>query len=394
MRYFLSIFFLCFSVWADIFTVRNISVDIVDENASEAKIKAFQLASRRGFNALMRRLIIDEDLEKIPPLSDDELTFLISGIQVQDEKTSQIRYIANVAVSFKQHEIEKMLQENKIPYLAALDKPTLILPLYQKEPFSKYVLWTDNPWKEAWEKSSYKSDTTPLIVPHGDLEDINLYNLDNLENLNLLKKKYETEKECIIYARQDPISDIITFSYTPPRSQEEISFELPVSTSLETAFGQAIGRIYADFETKWREQNSVRFDQSTEITVMIPINNLSEWLSMKNRLDKIALIQKYTVDAMRRDQVQINLFFVGSLPIFIKNLKDNQLFLAPTSYDKWSLRDIAFVSEEEQNNLVLPSDLKQEAFQTPEPITTIPISPIPTVPDDYTGLIEEDLQEL
>ena len=98
---------------------------------------------------------------------------------------------------------------------------------------------------------------------------------------------------------------------------------------------------------------------------------------MKKRLKKIELIKKYDVKAVRRDQAQVEIFFVGDLKPFLEKLKDDGLFLAPSQNGLWSLRDISEVSQEEMDSLVIPELRKSIQFpiigmENWQPIATVP----------------------
>ncbi|GAB4537371.1 MAG: hypothetical protein Tsb0010_16570 [Parvularculaceae bacterium] len=209
---------------ADVFTVRDVHVDVSAENAEIAKFNALRQGRREALSILLRRLTpsgewthlpIIEGLEGTPeadaeeagpaPLAidggeglqpdyiadlsleslleeaetgrrartridDDRLEALEAGIEVRNEQNSATRYLADITYAFKPDEIRNLLRNEGIPYSEIAAPRALLLPVLEVD--GELKLWEpDNFWADEWRKPG-GHDLTPLVTPLAELENI------------------------------------------------------------------------------------------------------------------------------------------------------------------------------------------------------------------------------
>ena len=359
--------------WADMFLVRRIPVDISADNATHARELAMQEAQEKAFYKMMNRLTLPEDLENLPMLSTEDIINLVQDISVSNEKTSSVRYIAQVDVQFNAAAMQTFFQEYQVPYVTEPAPRSILLPVFKESKTARPQLWSDrNPWLLAWSKTAGYSDLVPLVIPMGDLEDMAVISEDTLTeapntDITPLLKRYRATDALIMEAIVDSTLHqvkVIIQPNTPSKSPfGTLTFQVPINATLPVVLQNAADQAVQLLEQKWREKTAVRFDNPTSLTVVVPIQNLAEWIEIRGRLDEVKLIKQDVVQAVRRDQAQIEIFFAGNLAPFLDALRREGLFLAPTGEDLWSLRDIKDVPPEEINALIVPSvstDMKTE----------------------------------
>jgi hypothetical protein len=61
----------------------------------------------------------------------------------------------------------------------------------------------------------------------------------------------------------------------------------------------------------WRRRNRVTFGTRNQMTALVPVTDLKEWLNIRSRLGNVALVDEVDVQAMTRDRVQITIHFAG-----------------------------------------------------------------------------------
>ena len=155
----------------DIYTVRDVEVDVTADNSAAARDRAITEAQRKAFDTLYGRLS-PEPGAKAPALSDIEVARLVQDFEVQRERSSAVRYLATLTVRFRPTNVRTLLQTKGASYVETRSKPVLVLPVYQaagKGP----VLWEDRtPWRAAWENFPPPQGMVPIVVPYGELADI------------------------------------------------------------------------------------------------------------------------------------------------------------------------------------------------------------------------------
>lgn len=381
---------------ADMFAIKGIPVDVTAENATKAREQAMFEAQEKAFYQMLTRLTISSDLESLPVLTSKDILNLVQDISVSNEKTSSVRYIANVDVQFNPDAIQTFFEEYQVPYVTSIADKSVILPVYQSDRQAKPMLWTDrNPWLNVWAKEAGKSDLVPLILPFGDLEDIAIISEDKLNeeydlDISPLLKRYQVKNALVLEATVLSDLHLVRVTIRPFNHEKGVlgTFSLtePINAAMPTVLKNAAERTIQLLEQKWREKSAVRFDNPTSLTVVVPIHNLGEWIAIRNRLDEIKLIKQYVVKAVRRDQAQIEVFFAGNLAPFLETLKKEGLFMAPLKDKLWSLRDMNDVPQEERDALVIPAT-SAEMHQEDLP-------PVPQAPLTEEKITEEELNQV
>ena len=401
MRLFVLLGLLFFSVSAraDLFLVERIHTDVTDKDATTAREKALTIAQEKAFSILLDNLILEEDKFKIGTPETAEILNLVEDFSVSEEKTSSVRYMADVNVHFDTKDVQDFLQSKSVPYLSLGAERHLILPVYTS--YKKTRLWEENnPWREVWKNKT--TTLVPLVLPLGDVDDMLVYSSqtltdEDLTDLTPMLKRYEAEKALVLEASYYKDTAQIKVTVRPFKNEKSplgsFSFMMPVENNHVTyALEQSAEKVQKLLVQKWKEANVVRTDNPEFLTAIVPIKDLKFWVRMQKRLKKVELIKKYDVKAVRRDQAQVEIFFVGDLKPFLEKLKDDGLFLAPSQNGLWSLRDISEVSQEEMDSLVIPELRKSIQFPIVGMESWKPISSVPVEKTDE-GVLSEINEE-
>ena len=148
----------------DVFSARDVAVDVTAGSATNARKAALANGQRKAFRTLLERLTLRTNHGDLPFLSDARIAELVSGIEVSDEKTSPVRYLAKITYRFKPDAIRELLSQEGLPFAETRSKPVLVIPVYQLA--GTQLLWDDpNPWREAWAGYQHQESLVPFIVP-------------------------------------------------------------------------------------------------------------------------------------------------------------------------------------------------------------------------------------
>lgn len=126
------------------YEVSNITVDVAGKTAEEARLGAWRIAQRRGWQLLWAST---RGGGQAPQLSDSALDAMVAGIVVQDEQAGSNRYVAKLGVLFDRGRAGQVLGVSDGPVQRSA--PLLVVP----------VMWSGgapvsfeerNPWQAAW----------------------------------------------------------------------------------------------------------------------------------------------------------------------------------------------------------------------------------------------------
>ena len=305
----------------DVFTVSDVMVDVTDATASQAREKAHLDGQRQAFQKLMQRLATDTNV-RAPRLDEATLTGLVRSIDVVNERTSAVRYLATLTVRFNPAAVRDVMGTAGVAFTETKAKPVLVVPVYSVG--GSTILFDDrNPWREAWARRPPRDTLVPIVVPLGDLRDIGDLGAreamaGDAAKLEALARRYGAAEAAVAALSLDAITTKPTVALTVTRhsgggeSTLVDSFTGESADQAEALLAKAVAWVERELERLWKEENAVGPGQDERrITLSVPIASLAEWTEIRRRLSSIGLVQKAEVVQLTRQEGRIAVTYVG-----------------------------------------------------------------------------------
>ncbi|NVJ90147.1 MAG: DUF2066 domain-containing protein [Methylocystaceae bacterium] len=335
---------------ADVFEIKGVYVDVTADNVTEARKKAMAEGQERAFDLMLHRLTLKEDRGLLPWVEPSKRAQYILDFSVADEKTSAVRYLAKLTFHFKPDLIRNLLKERAIPFAETISKPILVLPLFKDG--TRLTLWDEpNPWSAAWSKRPANNGLVPIALPLGDLEDISglsarqAADADPAALLNMAQRYgvHSAVVAQLVVAGRDENGqpndvDLIVTRVGGANEGRNTSLGIRAQEgeTSEDFLKRVTMQVSDDIEEEWKRQNLLQFGQSNVLPVNLNITGLPEWLSVKKRLAKVAVVRRIELALLSKDTVQLNLHFIGNLDQLIGSLRQVDLDLT-LEHESWSL---------------------------------------------------------
>lgn len=338
---------------ADMFEVRNVKVDVTADNAAAARQKALLEGQRKAFDKLLDRLSAGADRSALGKLSMAEIEALVEDLSVKHEKASAVRYIAALDVRFNEAGVRQLLANAGIPFAGREAKPLVVLPVYRSA--GALVLWDEpNPWRVAWEAEQSAGGLVPVIVPDGDLGDIATIGAaqavgGDVPRLLAIARRYGAREVLVANAEAQPQTaqgpPTVTVSvarFGPAGKTFEVrrTFAAAAGEQLQALLARAAAAIRAEVEARFKQTTIVTAQQGAVIPVVVPIAALRDWVQVRRRLGQVALVSKFEIVSLTREETRLNLYYLGNLEQLSEALRDNLLTLLREG-DVWTLRPAA-----------------------------------------------------
>lgn len=318
------------------FSAGGIKVDVTAETAAKAREQALQDGQKRALMVVMERITPDYVVEQLAELVPDDIINMVRDMSVSNEKTSSVRYMATLDVSFNADAVRDLLRQNGLPYVRTSGKQLLILPVYKRSPAASPVLWDeDNPWLRAWNNRTVESYMIPLTVPAGDLADNNLLNVEQVVQGDLkaaenLAKRYEAEGILVVrMTRNGAVFTVDAMAMDEATASEikNFSFTLPLKKNTASTYANAVKKVVNHLENVWKRDQMVQFNEVTPLVAMVPVSTVKQWTVIQKRLDRIPLISSYNLQAARAGVLQLTIFFAENLDRLQKEMAKRMLKL-------------------------------------------------------------------
>lgn len=127
----------------------DVRVDVTAETVTEAKKQAMAKATRDALTQVVQSVSTEKSMQAFEDLNDNQLQHFISGVMVLMEKSSDVRYIAELRVSVNKDVLKAYLEENDLPFVVSEEQDVLIIPLMVKD--DEADLWSEeNIWRNAF----------------------------------------------------------------------------------------------------------------------------------------------------------------------------------------------------------------------------------------------------
>ena len=365
---------------SNVFSISDVGVDVTSRTTTDARTEGLQRGQVEALSRLFKRLVPQRYQANIPSLSERDTIDMVENFSVADEKTTALRYIATLLVQFKPDAVRTFLRSNSVPFAETVSKPIVVVPVYQESIVSEPVIWSENPWLEAWAQIPQLDGLAPLQLPYGDLEDLTGLQPEDVvardtERLGDWAARYDADDAVIARASlmgtlgAESVSVNLYFS----RSGAERQFDVAATggQTWNELFKVAAIRAGDLIEEEWKLDNMLQFDVTGQITALVPLTRLEDWLTVRARLERVPSIDRYELQAITRDRAQVTLYYLGD---------EDQLKLAMAQSDLGFLwRDGAWVIED-----------RSAAKTTVQTIGALPASSLAPVPvGGSTGLMNE-----
>ena len=319
-----------------IFTVDNVVTDVEAANAIAARENAFQQAQEVAFKKLAQRMLSRSELIGFESPTGLALSALIQDYEVRDEKLSAKRYSAIYKFRFKSDKVRDYFDKSGANYSDVASKPLLILPFVQK-PEGGVTIWADNnEWLKAWNNVQYQDALVPVLVPIGDLMDVNDIGDDEAltyssRRLQAMLRRYNASEAVIAFAKEIEGDKLEVQIYRTDREQpeyvhqilqpifsEEVVNSLDISqvekkVDMTKTYDEAVTKVREALREDWKEKTIVQSTDngSGRVAVVVQYNSINEWTQIQRALGRVDAINDIEIRDLSSREAYLLLSYRG-----------------------------------------------------------------------------------
>ncbi|MGB0921217.1 MAG: DUF2066 domain-containing protein [Alphaproteobacteria bacterium] len=321
------------------YDVNGVRVDASADSASAAREIALAQGYQQALTTLMKRNTLRQNWQNLPTLSEVEAQGFVRSFSIIGEKTSRTRYLARLNVSFKANGVRNLLRQSGVPFSETVSKPVLVLPVWQVR--DRYILWGDpNPWRAAWEQEAdgFKG-LLPIVMPDGELDEMQLIDgaaavAGDQAALDAIAKRHGVAKVAVSHGRllvdretDESYAQIVTKVYGAG-GVGEITDQQFVPAGSKEKFFRALARgAIGDLNEDWKAKTLVRFGQSGQLAVRIPVSGLEQWVRLRKEIENVAAVQKVTVGSLSVSEAWVQIDYRGGISQLAFSLNERNLAL-------------------------------------------------------------------
>jgi Uncharacterized protein conserved in bacteria (DUF2066) len=335
----------------DVYKVSRIPVDVTAESATAAREAALAEGHREAYHRLMTRLVLEDDQAYVPDLDQAAIAQLVQDFSVADEKTSAVRYLAELTFRFKPDAVRDLFRDHRLRFTETRSKPLLVLPIYLT-PTGDVLLWEEaNLWAFAWAGRDLSEELVPLLIPLGDLGDVAAIDVERAvagdsAALSDIATRYGADGVLVVQAGLvgDPADgnarlDVVADRYDGSAWRiyaDSIVQQQPGGP--DALFDAAIDAVVASTQADWKAANHLSFDDQRMLSAIVPVTELGDWLEVKKRLSGIASITGTELVYLTRQYAQVDIAYIGDEERLSRAMAQSDLALSRSALSGWELR--------------------------------------------------------
>ncbi len=333
----------------DVFTIAPVRVDVTAASASAARDQALIEGERRALQMLIERLTLAAGRSRLPQPNSAQLSDLVQGFEVANERRSGVRYIADYTFHFRPDSVRQLLGQAGIAFAETPSKPLVVLAVLLDG--DRAALWDDpNPWRDAWARAKLPPGLVPLVIPLGEIADVAAIDTDAAlhgddARLRSLSQRYDGDDVLVTAATVSQSAtrslDVVTSRYTPgnPASRQTWSNSVTANpTESDTAMmTRALADTMARVEEAWKVANILDLRQSGTLTVRVAAGSLRDWVVVRDRLTGIPAVRSSQLMSIDRGGARVEIRYVGDPAQLRLALAQRDLELSGNDPD-WVLR--------------------------------------------------------
>jgi len=321
-----------------IFNVNNIELKKTKNiNNDELANKAIN----KGFNKLLKKILLEEDIKKMSNLNLTQVKELVSYYQIIKQKEENKNTIS-FNVSFDKEKLHNLFYDTGISYSEIINKELYLLPVFKKG--KQIHIYNNNYFYDNWNKI-YENELIEFILPLENIEIIQNIN-SNRDNLSQIKLKeifseYVGKNLALIFI-EEKSQNIVKIFYKIKISGKNfvrnISFKKTDFEKNELN-NDIIIYIKNDLIDVIKSKNLIDIRIPTFLNARFDLNKRNSLVELKYRLNKIDLVEKIYIQEFNNKAVFLKIKYLGKLEKIIKQLEEQKIFLRLVG-DQWSLKII------------------------------------------------------
>jgi len=299
------------------YTIGGIDVDVTGADALKARDQAVREAKRKAVGLLLERMVAPEDRSKVPPVDDTRLETMVRGVEFANERTAANRFIGTLNVVFGADQVKAWLSQAGVSVAETVARPALVVPLW-KDKNGVEPLDDTNAWRDAWSKLDTSGSAVPVTVVRGDQLDQNAISVEeayvgDVSALARLDQRYRQPVIVVAIVEGNKESGPLSIGGFSYDTQTGARRDIPKTTATDSSqLADAASRMQAKLDEDRRGVGVVRRDSQDAIDVVVPIQTLSDWVQVRQRLGAVPAIRNVSVRTLETDHADLHVEYFGT----------------------------------------------------------------------------------
>ena len=322
----------------DLFNVNNIQIEKKDKISNNILANK---AIKKGFEQLIIRILLTEDINKLSDLNFDSIKQLVTYYQITntyDEK-NKVEYL-NFSITFDKDKIHDLFYKRGILYSEISDKELYILPVLIKN--NEIFIFNNNFFYENWNIVE-ENKLIEFILPLENIEIIKKINehkkiIINLDVIDLFQEY--SKKNLALVLIEDNKNDTGKVYIKAIIQGKNISKSLNFKKqkfNTSNFYEKIIKDSKKELVNLVKSKNLIDIRIPSFLNVKLNLNKKSNLEKLRSRIKKIDSIENVYVQQFNMNYMNLKIKYLGKLDKIINLLKKENIDLQLVN-DQWIIK--------------------------------------------------------
>lgn len=315
----------------NVYAVAGVRVDETAANAAAAQQAGFAAAQRLGFDRLVRRLTIPEELAQrgVPQIDPTAIERLVSSVDVEEERRSGTRYIGRLTVRFDPSGVRALLRQSNLTVVDTRTAPVIVAPLVVDGTAEE----TAALWRDVWVNGGFGQELVPLTAAPPELQGAPAWQTAQsfAQSAAAASALYATLR----VQGSTATATLVEVDANATRQRGEVTARINGSdaTAMRTALASLADQASVRIQNEWKGRVATGGGQRGRISASALYSNQAQWEQIKDALEGAAqtLISEIRIEAVGRDGALVSFSFVGDRAQLASELQRRGVSLADTA---------------------------------------------------------------
>ena len=322
----------------DLFNVNNIQIEKKDKISNNILANE---AIKKGFEQLIIRILLTEDIAKLSDLNFDSIKQLVTYYQITntyDEK-NKIEYL-NFSITFDKDKIHNLFYKRGISYSEISDKELYILPVLIKS--NEIFIFNNNFFYKNWNIID-KNKLIEFILPLENIEIIKKINEHKKIMINLdvieLFQEYPSKNLALVLIEDNKNSTgkvYIKAIIQGKNISKSLNFKTQKNNT-SNFYEKIIIDSKKELVNLVKSKNLIDIRIPSFLNVKLNLNKKSNLEKLRSRIKKIDSIENVYVQQFNLNYMNLKIKYLGKLDKVINLLKKEKIDLQLVN-DQWIIK--------------------------------------------------------
>ena len=321
-----------------LFNVNNI--EIINKSSNNVEILSNR-AIREGYIRLIKRVLLDENVEQMLDLQFSEIKELVTYYQIKNDDKDEKSDKKIFNISFDKDKLHNLFYQRGIAYSDITKNEIYLLPIFKEA--DQLNIYSKNYFYDNWNLNN-DFELIEFVLPLENIEILQKINLfkDDILSLNVedIFPEYPDENIAIILIEKNKSKESKVFFETRimgKKTNKNLIIQNKDDNTKEKFYLEIIHDIKKELVNLVKSQNLIDIRTPSFINTKFVLNRNNNLVELNKRLEKIDLIENIYVQKFNNKYVLIKIKYLGKINKIIKELNKQKINLKLIG-DQWSLK--------------------------------------------------------